>query len=61
MGAKKKKGAKKTGKKSKKDAPADGEEEKKDENADTIVRLPSYGWIKIKVSTVFFVPSVHCW
>ena len=49
MGAKKKK---KGGKKSKKDKEkgAEGEEEKKEESADTIVPLPKYGWIKIKVS-----------
>ena len=51
MGAKKKK---KGGKKSKKDKEkgAEGEEEKKEESADTIVPLPKYGWIKIKVSQV---------
>jgi len=36
----------------KKKAAVDGEEEKKDENAEFRVTLPTYGWIKIKVSLV---------
>ena len=46
-----KKGKKKGKKKGAKKAKGDGdEEEKKDENAEFRVELPTFGWVKIKVS-----------
>ena len=51
MGGKKKKGGKK-GKKGKKKVAGEGDEETKNENDELKVVLPTFGWIKITVSTV---------
>ena len=58
MPAKKKK-SKKGGKKGKKKAEGEGDEETKNENEELKVALPTFGWIKITVSSTSLLISLR--